>query len=635
MNDDVREIIEKYLEYTESSADYTQILDDLTSYTERPILLNKASAEELMNFPLLSANDASAIINHRITYGPLLSFAELQVLGFSIEQIRAIMPFASLETSFQTKLEDLGQALKNSKTLVLNTHKFKSPSPAPGGSLGNNHQTNLRIRYSIPGKYSIGLTAEKDPGEMYWNKGPDFYSAHAFFQNVGHIKALALGDYLLSFGQGLVMGSGIGIGKSALVMNVKRNAPNLKPYRGVNEFLYLRGAAIHFNFRKFEIIAAAAINKMDSRLLSDTGALSGLFSSTDLDGYHRTLSETENKSNGQRTMVGTWVQHRDKRGILGIGGNYFQYDKSVNTYEDLYRKYYPTGNQLAFIHFFQAHTLGRNHVFSEWAFCPTNGTKAISAGVLTSLGKNVDFSIHFRNYDPGFNSPFSTAFGNGNQNETGLYTGLKVTLSPKLTLSHFTDFWSNPWLTYRVWSPSKGTDMLYQLEYAPKKKTQMYVRFRNQNKAVNVSGAEPIKRAGENKIYNLRLHLNSAIGDNYQLQLRGETAQNFGDVGHSISSLAFIQINKSLTNTKLIARYTLFNVPSYYNRIYAFENQLQYDFGTVAFYGKGAEIFLMINQKMSRRWKAACRASRMQYFAPGEKIITNKNALYFQFIYSH
>ena len=65
----------------------------------------------------------------------------------------------------------------------------------------------------------MGLTAEKDAGEPFFckynKKGYDFYSAYFFLQDVKKLKSLAIGNYRVSFGYGLVINTGgFSFGKS-------------------------------------------------------------------------------------------------------------------------------------------------------------------------------------------------------------------------------------------------------------------------------------------------------------------------------------------------------------------------------------------------------------------------------------
>src|SRR5688572_30521409 len=79
--EEARDAVEKYLENTETDADFTQMLDELTAYLERPIRINSATLDELLRFPLISPVQALAIIQHRQKYGLFLHLHELQVAG--------------------------------------------------------------------------------------------------------------------------------------------------------------------------------------------------------------------------------------------------------------------------------------------------------------------------------------------------------------------------------------------------------------------------------------------------------------------------------------------------------------------------------------------------------------------------
>jgi hypothetical protein len=636
--DEVRDAVEKYLENIETEADFTQWIEELTAYLDKPINLNQATLDELLRFPLITPTQAVAIVDHRIKYGLFLHLHELQVLSFSAEQIRAISEFVSLEKSAQQHFQDLKHQIKIGEVQAISTVKLKYPVQNTDTFLGNNSSQNLRFRYSIPGLYSIGISADKDPGEAYWNKGPDFFSFHASVQNIGKINAAVIGDYLLGFGQGLVMGSGVGMGKSAMVMQVKRNAQNLRPYRGINEFLFHRGAAVSMQFGRINTTFAYARNSLDTRLGIDSNLFSSsAFQSIDLDGWHRNAAELSQKGNAKRQMAGTWLQYQGKKGYWGAGGNYYHFDREVAPYDDLYRKFYSHGNSLAFAHLFQAHTLGKFHIFSEWAFCPTNRTKAGTAGLLTTLGRYAEASLVWRHYDPGFVSPFSTAFGNSNQNETGFYTGIKIHFSPKWWLSHYTDLWTNPWLGYRTYAPSRGRDMLWQLDMVPIRKGQLYLRFRLQDRPQNLTGSAPMKQITQNQIQSLRLHFSCPVSKNISLQLRAENSLSEIVGQQWSSSLMFAQISNNMNagKTKFTCRYTVFDVPYYYNRIFAYESQLQNDFGTVAFYGKGYSCYALLQQKITRHWKAGFRYSLMRYMAPEQEQITEKQGIFLQLVYQH
>lgn len=630
--DHTEDIIEKYTENTETSADYSQIQEELDAYLSKPVNLNTASMEELMRFPLLSPAGAVAIIGHRNSYGPLIHISELQVVGFSAEEIQLLAPFVTVEKDMKMQLHDLGTALRKGDFLWVNTAKIKSPNTLPDSVLGDPLNYSMRFRYSKPGIYSTGFSVDKDAGERWWHKGPDFFSGHFFVQNMGCIKSFAVGDYLLGFGQGLVMGSGIGMGKSSLVLQTKRNVPELKPYRGVNEFLFLRGAAMAFAFRRMEFTVAGSVNQLDTRILTDTGIFFGGISSTDLDGWHRTRAEFAAKGNSRRAMAGAWAKYNSKRGYLGGGYTGFHNNRPLSLSDDLYRTFLPSGKHQNFFHVFQAHTIHRFHIFSEWAWLQENRSKSAIAGLLTSLGKSAEASLVWRHYDPGFYSPFSTAFGNGNQNEQGIYAGIKIRFSPKVSLSHYTDIWQHPWLNYRIWAPSRGRDLLWQIDLIPVKKSTLYFRFRSVNKPYPFNEAEPSKLVVQQKVSHFRMHLSSPLSKSLTIQMRGETSVS--DISGNIqkSSLAFFQFTRKSGNTRVSMRYTVFDVPFYFNRLYAFESQLQYDFGTAAYYGRGYSVYLLVQEKLNRYCQLGIRGSMKNEVKPDEFAAKTSYAIFVQLV---
>ena len=89
------------------------------------------------------------------------------------------------------------------------------------GFLGDPYKYLMRYRITRYGDYSMGFTFEKDAGEVIEmnaaNKqlGFDFASAHLYRENIGLMDKLALGDFRMQFGQGLIFASGFGTGKSA------------------------------------------------------------------------------------------------------------------------------------------------------------------------------------------------------------------------------------------------------------------------------------------------------------------------------------------------------------------------------------------------------------------------------------
>lgn len=623
--------METYLENSGSSADYSQLQEDLLAYLQHPVPLNSASIDELLSFPLLTQAQALAIVEHRNHFGWILAIAELQVAGFGGDILQIIQPFVTTEIPISAQWKQLGKALKSGNWNTNFTSKNNSNANSHPQYAGNNLSLKTRLQYQKAGLYDLGLNTEKDAGESM-KRGPDFVSFHAAISGVGKVKQLVAGDYLMHFGQGLVFGSGIGMGKSALVLNVKRNGSAIKPYRGLNEYLFLRGFAVMFQIKKWQLTTAISQNKLDGTGLDSSAGFA--FSSADLDGLHRTASEIAKRHSVTRNMAGTWLLHVTPKSQVGFGAVDYWYDHSIKAPVYWYQQFNPYGKHLGFLHAFQSQQIGNTHLFSELAWCPQNNSTAFCAGWLAAPAKYTEISIHYRNYQPGFLSPFSTAFGNSTQNEAGFYLGIVVHFSKKCWLSQYADLYRKPWLSYQLFSPARGTDLLWQLDYQPNKKTAFLVRVRQQIQT-NSSTENKVRTSTISQVRNIRLQWSSTISRHTEIQFRGESSVAPNSPALVAASLAFAGLNLKFRRSNLDIRYSMFDIANYQLRIYAFEGQLAQEFGSVGYYGKGYSLYLLFSQKISRHLKLGMRASLQQSITADSKTVSSKNGFYLQCLWIH
>jgi len=84
---------------------------------------------------------------------------------------------------------------------------------------------------------------EKDAGEQFSGSshtGYDFYSFHAQLNDIGKVKTIVAGDFRANYGQGLVLGSGFGMGKSSYVLKVNPMV-QIKKYSSTSESNFFAG----------------------------------------------------------------------------------------------------------------------------------------------------------------------------------------------------------------------------------------------------------------------------------------------------------------------------------------------------------------------------------------------------------
>ena len=84
----------------------------------------------------------------------------------------------------------------------------KPSTPGANYYLGSPDKIFIRYSYNYKNLLQWGLLADKDAGEQLFKgsqkQGFDFYSFHFFARKLSIIKTLAIGDFTVSFGHGLI-----------------------------------------------------------------------------------------------------------------------------------------------------------------------------------------------------------------------------------------------------------------------------------------------------------------------------------------------------------------------------------------------------------------------------------------------
>ena len=245
--------LENLAEVTEADIEDDTYLQQIEFLKQEPLHLNKAMKDDLRIFPFLTDLQIDHFLRYRSLLGPFISVYELQSIpGWDVQTIHKLLPFMRLGESFNK--EDFWKRFKGGQyqilvrgSRVLEQAKGFEPS-TNNRFLGDRNHLLLRYRYQYKNLLQYGLTADKDAGEPFFTKstkrGFDFYSAHLFVRNVGHIKTLAIGDYTVNLGQGLIHWQSLAFKKSAEVMSIKRQSAVLRPYSSAGEFYFNRGVGI-------------------------------------------------------------------------------------------------------------------------------------------------------------------------------------------------------------------------------------------------------------------------------------------------------------------------------------------------------------------------------------------------------
>lgn len=69
-------------------------------------------------------------------------------------------------------------------------------------------------------------------------------------RNIGHIKTLALGNYRVSYGYGLVINTDFGMGKTATLSTLGNKSRGIRKHSSTDEYNYFQGMAVSYKLAK-------------------------------------------------------------------------------------------------------------------------------------------------------------------------------------------------------------------------------------------------------------------------------------------------------------------------------------------------------------------------------------------------
>lgn len=215
--------------------------------------------------------------------------------------------------------------------------------------LGSKDHVQFRYQYRYRNLLQWGLTGDKDAGEPFvrgvQDKGFDCYSFHLFARKLNVVKALALGDFTVNLGQGPVHWQSQAFGKSAEVINIKRQSAPLQPYSSAGEYYFNRGAGVTVQKGKIEATALASCRKLSGNRSVDSVSGEEIITSLQTGGYHRTLLEIKDRNHVGLLAVGGRVAHRGTDFSVGVNGVHHQWNKALQKREVAYNLYAIRGKE--------------------------------------------------------------------------------------------------------------------------------------------------------------------------------------------------------------------------------------------------------------------------------------------------
>lgn len=674
LNQSNTSLFEEQLMYDdESTANLDEQLEHFQVLSEHPLELNKATIAELEQSLLFNPTQLNALITHREQHGDLISLYELQAIPhFDLDYIYTLLPYVTLKKS----LDDFH--LKFRKLISKGDHqiylRYGQSFPSKSGNLNKNyvgHPSNIyvRYRYTYGNKFYYGVTMEKDAGEAMFKKeskqGFDFYSYHLFWRVNTKIKAIALGDYHVNLGQGLILWTGFGFNKGGTIANVKKEANSLKPFTSISESIFLRGFATHAQIKAIQFTAFVSHKAIDANIVfTDSTMLDLDRNSIQTSGLHRTESELNNKHNLKETLAGFNIQFKKRDKHLGLNTVFLNYSNDLKNANKAYNQFYFQNKQLLNTSLDYHYLIKSFHFFGESAISISKDYVGVAAlhGLLFNPDKTVDMALVHRYYSPRFqNNRYSNAFGESSQtnNEHGLYLSLTVKLSKAWTLSSYFDYYRFPWLNYQIDQPGNGQDFMNLLTFKHKKIVETYISYKRETKEANtridlgvnesyqispgsrkylaayfplvdlssLSTLRPTATLSKQEIENatfispvlqqkLRWHLSFKANKSWTFQTRLELSFYNDRINPKQSGFMIyqdIKFSKMEIPFSFSVRLALFDIAQYNSRIYAYENDVLNSFSIPALYNAGIRYYLNVHYKINKHLDAWFRFSHSYY----------------------
>lgn len=624
--------LENLTDVDQAETEDDSYLQQLEQYRRNPINLNVAEANELRELRILTDLQIANLISYRRLFGKFISIYEVQAVPtWDISTLRKLLPFItiaspiSLKDDFANRFNDGDHSLLLRFTQVLEEAKGFDKSTTGTKYLGSPQRLFFRYRYTYKNLLQYGLVGDKDAGEQFFkgaqNRGFDFYSFHLFARNMGNIKALALGDFTVNMGQGLIQWQSLAFKKSVDVMGVKRQSTVLRPYNSAGEYNFNRGAGITFRRERIETTVFASIRQLSANFVADTINFEDYISSFQTSGYHRTEAEIADRNKLRQTSFGGNIKYNGNNWHIGINGVNYQFSKPVQKRDEPYNIFAINGKNWYNFSADYSYTYKNFHFFGE-AATDKNFNKAFLNGLLVSVDSRVDVSVVHRSIAQDYQAMNGNAFTENvyPTNEKGLYAGITIRPAVAWRFDAYADLYKFPWLKSQVDAPSYGKDFLAQVTYTPNRQVEIYTRFRNETKQSNQTDNTTVTNFLVNlPRQNWRTQISYKINPVIALRNRMEIVwYDKKGTGAENGFLTFFDVvyKPMMKPFSGVLRLQYFETDGYNSRLYAYENDVLYSYSIPVFYDKGYRYYMTLNYDMTKKISFWIRLAQTIY--PGK-----------------
>lgn len=631
---DVYEHLERLVDEPASDTPTQYAAESLTALIDNPFDLNRATAADLSTIPPLSLRLARRIVRYRKTHGPFSTLDQIAAVeGIEQGQLQSFRPYlqvnaSSLDTdgeentypsipSVEAIFSDLDLNLIQRATRTLDPGRGFDNDTTRSTFKGSPARLTTRLRVRSERRAQIAFTLDKDPGEaLRWHPqsetyGFDHIAGNLALHDIGRLETLVVGDFTVQYGQGVSLWQGLSFGKGrAPVSPLVREGRGIVPFQSTSEDRFFRGAATTISVTPALSASAFVSRRRRDATLDSSSAgeneSQGSISVRTLSsgGRHRTENELARKNAVGITTVGGALEHRTGPLHLGVTGYKTRLDRPLHPPDAPYRRFDRSGTQFAMVSAFGSAVLSNYTVFSEVARTATGSFGGVVGAALNHEG-GVQALLLARRFPPTFDGLYNGAVGESSstQNETGIYTGLRIQIAERWQWTAYVDQYQFPWLRFSVPRPTRGIDTRTVLEYDPRPWLSSYLQLRAEweergTKRSDASGRS-LHAVESYRRHSARWHTEYTFSDALTLRSRIQLSRFSTETtqpSHGVLLFQGLRLRLG-PSLRIDARLAFFDTDGFESRIYAYEHDLLYSFSVPVLYDRGRRSYVLAQYK--------------------------------------
>jgi len=626
--------------------DLENLTEMLLSLHHWPVDLNTANHTDLQAIPFLSESEIDAILEFREESGAFISNYELYLIE-DLDSVTADMILPFVQVSYTKNIRDTIPFIKNfihtsRKSLMIRYGRLlqdqkgyinRKSLPSPDQDqyyAGSADYIYGRFEIHEPNDFDMGFTFEKDAGEAFFfnpslkNYGFDHYAGYFRLLDRGLLSDLTIGDFQVHFGEGLVWGRGFGNKGSETVGGIRNRYNGPRPYQGASESGFLRGISLTIGNRFFNGTAFASRKQQDAVIVVDSqdhanpaerNYYIGSLLST---GYHRTPDEIYSKNKLTEYTFGANVQCLVADHNLTLGTTFYcnSWNYTIRNTIRYYNQFNFSGNINYGGSVYYNFIKGKFNIFGEAAQSVGQG-RAFVQGIIANILSNVETAVHLRYYDRGYYSKYGRSFTeySGNNNEKGIYWGVKVMPLPYLEIRGYYDMFRSDWLRYNIAAPSTGHEIFVNVRFLPKSSLYFTFSFKQESKDRNdTQNNKPvyIVMNGSRRNGQFTFAIHPVKNLTLQTRLQGSTYRfhNTRTSGYCLAQDVAYETGKFRINSRI----AYFLTEDYNNRQFLYEHDVLYAYNLPAYNGHGLRVYMLLKYSPISYLDVWLRASQYHYF---------------------